>query len=53
MPCGHFILIVIVIIALMLIYKELFKNPKISKMLFRMGFIKLLYFVYFQRLFDV
>ena len=41
MPRCHFLLIVIVI-AIMLIYKELFKNTKMSKK--RIPFVKLLIF---------
>ena len=37
MPCCHFLLIVIVI-AIRFIYKEFFKNMKMSKMLLRIAF---------------
>ena len=40
MPQCHFLLIVLVI-AIMLIRKEFFKNMKINKMLLRVAFVKL------------
>ena len=46
MPHCHFLLIVIVII---LIYKDLFKNTKMSKMLLRIGYVKLLIFWLFLK----
>ena len=52
MPCCHFLLIVIVV-AVRLVYKEFFKNTRMSRMLLRIGFFKLLIFFYFQRLFNV
>ena len=45
-PC-HFLLIVIVT-AIRLIYKEFFKNTKMCKMLLRIGFVKLLIFRLFS-----
>ena len=48
MPSCHFLLIVIVI-AVMLIYAEFFKNMEKSKMLFRIGFVKLLIFHLFSK----
>ena len=43
MSCCHFLLIIIAI-AIMLIYKEFFKNAKIDKMLLKIGYVKLLIF---------
>ena len=43
MSCCHFLLIIIAI-AIMLIYKEFFKNAKIGKMLLKIGYVKLLIF---------
>ena len=45
-PRCHFLLI---IIAIMLIYKEFSKNAKMSKMLLRIGFVKLLIFHLFSK----
>ena len=47
-PSCHFLLIVIVI-AVMLIYAEFFKNMEKSEMLFRIGFVKLLIFHLFSK----
>ena len=53
MPSCHF-LSVSIIIAIMLIYKEFFKKTKISKMVLRIGFAKLLMFcLHFNGLFVV
>ena len=53
MPRCHFLLIVIVI-AIMLIYKEFFKKTETSKMVLRIGFAKLLIFcLFFEGLFGV
>ena len=51
-PCCHFLLIVIVI-TIMLIYKEFFRTRKMTRMFLRIGLVKILHFVYFQRLFNV
>ena len=40
MSCCHFLLIGIAV-AVMLIYTEFFKNVEMSKMLLRIGFVKL------------
>ena len=40
MPCCCFLLIVIVV-AVRLVYKDFFKNMKVSRMLLRIGFFKL------------
>ena len=48
MPRSHFLLIVIVI-TIMLIYKEFLKNAKMSKMLVGIGFAKLLIFRLFSK----
>ena len=42
MPLSHFLFIVIVI-AVMLIYKEFFKNTKMSKMLLRICLVKIIF----------
>ena len=53
MPCCQFLLIVIVT-AIILIYKEFLKNSNMSKMLLRNCFVKLWIFLFFlKRLFDV
>ena len=52
MPRCYFLVIVLVIVT-MVIYKEVFKNTKMRKMLLIIGFVKMLYFAYFQTLFDV
>ena len=44
----HFLLIVIVT-AIMLIYKEFFENKKMSKMLLNIAFVKLLIFRLFSK----
>ena len=46
MPHSHFLLIVIVIIW---VYKDLFKSTKMSKMLLRIGYVKLLIFFLFLK----
>ena len=38
MTCYH-ILLMVIVIAIMLIYKEFFKNRKLSKMFLRIGFV--------------
>ena len=48
MPLCHFLLIVMVI-AIMLIYKEFFKNTKMRKMLLRIDVVKLLIFGLFSK----
>ena len=48
MPCYRFLLIVIVI-AISLIYKEFFKNMKMRRMFLRIGFVKLLIFRLFSK----
>ena len=52
MPCCHFLLIVIVV-AVRLVYKEFFKNTRMSilliRMLLRIGFFKLLIFCLFPK----
>ena len=53
MPRCHFLLVVIVI-AIMLIYKEFFKKTETSKMVLRIVFAKLLIFcLFFEGLFGV
>lgn len=37
----------------MLIYKEFFRTRKMTRMFLRIGLVKILHFVYFQRLFNV
>ena len=44
----HFLLIVIVI-AIMLIYKEFFKNTKMSRMILGIGLVKILTFRLFPK----
>ena len=41
MPRCHFVLIII-LIAIIMIYEELFKNMNMSKMLLRIGLVKIL-----------
>ena len=48
MPRYPFLLIVIVV-AIMLMYKELFKNMKMYRMFLRIDFVKLLMFHLFSR----
>ena len=47
-PRCHFLLIVIVI-AIILIYKEFFKTMKISRIFFRIGLVKILIFCLFPK----
>ena len=46
--CLLVIFLIVIVIAIMLIYKEFFKNMKMSNMLVRIGFDKLLAFCLFS-----
>ena len=48
MPRCHFVLIII-LIAIIMIYEELFKNMNMSKMLLRIGLVKILIFSLFSK----
>ena len=48
MPSCHFVLIII-LIAIIMIYEELFKNMNMSKMLLRIGLVKILIFSLFSK----
>ena len=48
MPRCHFVLIII-LIAIIMIYEELFKNMNMSKMLLRIGLVKILIFTLFSK----